>query len=119
VVIEIAEVAELTVIENCLCVDWLPESATLARKLDVPVADGVPPIAPVEALRVRPAGSAPEAMLQVYDGFPPVACNVAEYAVPTVAPGSAAVVVMLRAVSMVKARELCAVRAEPGVESAA
>ena len=38
----------------------LPESVTVAVKLDVPVAVGVPEIAPVVADRVRPAGRLPE-----------------------------------------------------------
>ncbi len=34
-------------------------SVTLAVKVNVPAAEGVPVMAPVEALRLRPPGSAP------------------------------------------------------------
>ena len=54
------------------------ESVTLAVKLKVPDAVGVPEIAPVAADRVRPAGNAPELMLQLYGAAPPVAASVVE-----------------------------------------
>jgi hypothetical protein len=43
----------------------LPESATVAVKLDVPLAVGVPETIPVVADRVRPAGRLPEVTDQV------------------------------------------------------
>ena len=43
----------------------LPLSVTVAVKLDIPVAVGVPEIAPVVADRVRPAGRLPEVTDQV------------------------------------------------------
>ena len=43
---------------------WKLVSDTLTVKLLVPVAVGVPEIAPVDGVRVRPAGSVPVAMLQ-------------------------------------------------------
>jgi hypothetical protein len=49
---------------DCVCAG-LPLSVTVAVKLDVPVAVGVPEITPVVAARVNPAGRAPEVMLQV------------------------------------------------------
>jgi len=42
-----------------------PESVTLTVKLEVPAVVGVPEIAPVAAVSVRPAGSEPEVMLQL------------------------------------------------------
>ena len=54
-----------------------PESLTLTVKLKVPVASGVPEIAPVED-RVRPPGKAPVPMLQLYGVVPPLAANVVE-----------------------------------------
>jgi hypothetical protein len=59
--------------------DWgeLAESLTLMLNVDFPLAVGVPLILPaVES--VRPAGSEPEARLQVYGVVPPVAAKVAE-----------------------------------------
>jgi len=53
------------------------ESVNLTVKVDVPIAVGVPDIAP-EPLRERPAGSAePVARLQVSVPAPPLACKVA------------------------------------------
>ena len=52
----------------------LPEESTaLAVKLNVPEVVGVPVIAPVDALRVRPAGREPELMEKVYGDSPPPA----------------------------------------------
>ena len=52
----------------------LPEESTaLAVKLNVPELVGVPVIAPVDALRVRPAGREPELMEKVYGDTPPPA----------------------------------------------
>ena len=42
-----------------------PASATLAVKLNVPVAVGVPAMIPVVVLKLRPPGRAPEVMDQV------------------------------------------------------
>ena len=43
----------------------LLESVTVTVKLEVPVAVGVPVMAPLEALRLSPAGSEPEVIAQV------------------------------------------------------
>lgn len=52
-------------------------SVTLTVKVAVPaVPVGVPVIAPVEALMVRPAGSAPDAMAKVLVPVPPLAATV-------------------------------------------
>jgi hypothetical protein len=54
------------------------ESLTCAVKLKLPVALGVPEIAPVVGLSVKPDGSEPLAKDHVYDGVPPLAVRVAE-----------------------------------------
>jgi hypothetical protein len=55
-------------------VDEAPaESATLDVSLNVPAAVGVPVIAPVDGLSVRPVGRLPPAIEKVYAGSPPVA----------------------------------------------
>ena len=75
-----------------VCAVGAVESVTFAVKLNDPAVVGVPEIVPVAVASVRPAGSVPELMLQLYGVVPPLACNVVVYAVPTVLPGSAAVV---------------------------
>jgi hypothetical protein len=54
----------IEVVTDFVCAG-LPESVTVAVKLDVPVAVGVPEITPVVADRVRPAGRLPEVTDQV------------------------------------------------------
>jgi hypothetical protein len=49
------------------------ESTTCAVKLNVPEVVGVPVMAPVEEFSVKPAGSEPLMMENVYGGTPPVA----------------------------------------------
>jgi hypothetical protein len=44
---------------------WLAESETVAVKVAVPLADGVPEINPVAEATLTPAGSAPMVMDQV------------------------------------------------------
>jgi hypothetical protein len=51
----------------------LEESATVAVKLKVPLAEGVPEIRPVLAARLSPAGRLPEVIDHVYGVVPPVA----------------------------------------------
>jgi hypothetical protein len=46
-------------------------------KFAVPEAVGVPEMAPVAPLRVRPAGKLPLVMVHEYGVMPPVACKVA------------------------------------------
>jgi hypothetical protein len=48
-----------------------------------PEALGIPVTAPVEAFKIKPAGSAPLMIDHVYGGVPPEAFSVTEYAVPT------------------------------------
>ena len=66
----------LTVRDSAWVSVLLAASVTLAVKLDVPVAVGVPEITPA-ALRDSPDGSVPlERMLHVYGVVPPVAASV-------------------------------------------
>ena len=65
--------------------------AALTVKLDVPAVVGVPEMAPAES--VKPPGNTPVSMLHVI-GVVPVAVNVWLYAVPTVPPGNAVVVIV-------------------------
>ena len=48
------------------------ESTTWAVKVNVPAAVGVPVMAPVEGFSVKPVGSEPLVMENVYGGTPPV-----------------------------------------------
>jgi hypothetical protein len=75
-------------------------SFTVAVKLEVPLALGVPEMVPVVAARVSPAGRLPELIDHVYDGLPPVADIGAEYATPSVPEGNAPVVMVSGAGAM-------------------
>ena len=48
-----------------VCAEGEVESVTLAVKLNEPDAVGAPEMLPVPAVRVRPAGKAPELMVQL------------------------------------------------------
>jgi hypothetical protein len=72
-------------------VPW--ESVTLTVKLDVPVAEGVPEIVPVELPRDNPAGSEPLITDQLYGVMPPVAARVWLYAAPSTPFGTLVVVI--------------------------
>ena len=67
--------AAATTIDRGADLVWagLPESVTVAVKLLVPVAVGVPEISPEVVLRLRPAGKLPLVMDQVYGEEPPLA----------------------------------------------
>ena len=73
---QIDAAAALIVMLSALVVLCAPP-VTWTVKFDVPVAVGVPEIAPVLA-SVRPAGSVPAASDHVYGGVPPVAASVVE-----------------------------------------
>jgi hypothetical protein len=75
-------------------------SFTVAVKLEVPVAVGVPEMVPVVAARVSPAGRLPELIDHVYDGLPPAAVIGAEYATPSVPVGNVPVVIVSGAEAM-------------------
>jgi hypothetical protein len=51
------------------------ESTTWAVKLNVPAVVGVPVMAPVDELSVKPAGNEPVMIENVYGGTPPVATS--------------------------------------------
>jgi hypothetical protein len=51
------------------------ESVTRKVMPKVPVTAGVPLITPVLTFKLRPAGSAPDVMDQVYGVVPPLAAN--------------------------------------------
>jgi hypothetical protein len=65
--------------------------AALTLNSDVPAVDGVPEIVPL--VSVKPLGNVPVSMLHVM-GVSPVAVKVWLYAVPTVPPGSDAVIIV-------------------------
>jgi hypothetical protein len=53
-------------------------SVAVTVKIDIPAADGIPEITPVEAFRLNPAGKPPEMMDHVSAPVPPAADNVCE-----------------------------------------
>jgi len=63
-VIETSAWAATTVMLQLLVASPDAESRAWLVKKEMPAAVGVPVMAPVEGLSVRPAGSAPEAMLK-------------------------------------------------------
>jgi hypothetical protein len=75
-----------------VCAVGVVESITLAVNENEPDAVGVPEIVPA-AERVKPAGNAPELMLQLYGVVPPEAAKVVEYAVPTCPAGIVVLVI--------------------------
>ncbi len=79
--------------ERALCAVWPAASLTCAVKVNEPETLGVPVILPEEAPTVRPEGSDPEAMLQLYGAVPPVPVSVAEYVCAWVPAGKEEVVI--------------------------
>jgi hypothetical protein len=70
---------EMMIERACVAVcDGLPESVTWTLKLEVPAVLGVPLIAPVLGFKVKPAGSEPLEIDQVYGVAPPLAVTEAE-----------------------------------------
>jgi hypothetical protein len=82
---------EIVILKDAVAV-LLAASFTCTVNDAVAAVVGVPEITPVDATRLNPAGNEPELIDQVYGVVPPLACSVAEYAVPTVPPGNDAVV---------------------------
>jgi len=70
-----------------------PLSANLTVKLDVPAAEGVPPMIPLAAARLRPCGNIPSDIVQVTGDTAPDTARVAKYGEPAVPLGNAAVVI--------------------------
>jgi hypothetical protein len=69
--------AGATVIERAWVAVWVGEDESVActLKAEVPDEVGVPVIAPVEAFRLNPGGSAPELTFQEYGVVPPAAAT--------------------------------------------
>jgi hypothetical protein len=63
-------------------------SVAVTPIVKLPLAVGVPERMPVFAARLRPAGSCPEVMVQVYGDVPPLAPRVTVYGAATVPCGS-------------------------------
>lgn len=82
----------VTTIDSAFVVVAAAVSVTRTVNDAVLLAVGEPLMTPVVD-SVTPAGSAPDARLHVRAPVPPVAANVALYAVPTVPPGNVAVVI--------------------------
>ena len=78
-------VAAREAVPEALSVTWIVKFAG-------PATDGVPLIWPAE-LSVKPVGSVPAEMDQVYGGVPPLAARLCEYAVPTCPFGNDEVVI--------------------------
>ena len=75
------------------------EFVAVISKFAVPVPAGVPVMAPVLELRVRPAGSVPDVTVHVI-GVVPVATMVCEYAEPCVPSGNGELVVIVGGVGV-------------------
>ena len=85
VVIVTGVTAAATVTVNDLvavCAVGVVESVTFTVNVNEPDTVGVPEIVPAVG-RVKPAGKAPELMVQLYGVVPPDEASVIEYAVPT------------------------------------
>lgn len=73
-----------------------PQPVTFTVKESVAAVFGVPArsseVVVLDTFAVTPLGSAPDAIVHLYGVQPPLALMIAEYALPTVAPGSELVV---------------------------
>ncbi|PJN08399.1 hypothetical protein CG723_28880 [Streptomyces sp. CB01635] len=78
--VAVAQVGAWTVMVNSLTAGGTSGSGSVAVtvKVKAPVVVGVPVMAPVVALRVRPGGSAPPVTAKVGLPVPPVVCRVVE-----------------------------------------
>lgn len=83
----------LTTIDSAFVPEALSVSVAFAVKLEVPAVVGVPVMAPVDELRLKPAGRLPDSSDHASAPVPPVAIIVWLYAVPTVPPGRLDVVI--------------------------
>jgi hypothetical protein len=68
-------------------------SVNFTVKLAAPAAEGVPPITPVDAARLKPCGKVPTDIVHVTGETAPDAASVAEYGEPAVPFANAAVVI--------------------------
>jgi hypothetical protein len=73
----IVSVAGATASDRATDLLWagFPSSATVAVKLTVPAAVGVPEMIPSDGMRLRPAGRMPEEIDHMYGTAPPLACR--------------------------------------------
>lgn len=94
-----------------VCAVGVSESVTCTVKLEVPVAVGVPVIAPVAAFSVSPPGRLPLVMAQVYGDTPPAAATLALYPALITPVGSEVVVTLKVGALMVMLRAAEAVLA--------
>ena len=69
--------AAIEMLSDCVMV-LFAASLTCTVNEELPDAVGVPESTPVDAARLKPAGSAPTVTLQVYGLVPPLACKVAK-----------------------------------------
>ena len=77
-------------------------SVAVMVRFAVPLAVGVPLIAPVAVLRLRPGARLPAVMAKLYGAVPPAALMVAEYGVPVVPlPSDAGVRVKVGALTVI------------------
>ena len=93
----IVSVAGLIVMANARLVVPVPLSFTVAVKLKLPAAEGVPVIEPLAA-SVSPSGAEPD---HWYGGDPPDADKLCEYVVPTVPAGRAELVVIVSVAGLI------------------
>jgi hypothetical protein len=70
-----------------------PLSASLTVKAAVPGAEGVPPMTPVGAARLKPCGKVPSDIVQVTGETAPDTARAAEYGEPAVPFGNTVVVI--------------------------
>ena len=85
--------AALTVNDSALVVLPPPLSTSRTVKADVPAAEGVPPMIPVDAARLNPAGKVPSDTVHVTGDTAPDAARVTEYEEPATALGNVSVVI--------------------------
>jgi len=75
-------------------------SDTCIVKLKSPAAVGLPVMSPLDGFNARPGGNDPVVIDQLYGDLPPLTFSVCEYDAPTTPLGSAAVVIVRPAVTV-------------------
>jgi hypothetical protein len=81
VIVRAVDATTIESVADLVCAG-LPASVTVAVKLNVPLAVGVPEIRPVDEASERPAGRLPDVIDHEYGVVPPLADREFEYAVP-------------------------------------
>ena len=100
----------MTTIESACVAEAPSVSAALTVKLEVPVAVGVPVMAPALP-RLNPVGREPEESDQVKPPVPPVAASVWLYAIFTVSAGKLEVVIATAALTTMESALLAVAEA--------